>query len=161
MSTPQPPILSTVLVFAGFYLGFVIAMELIAWALETYANGSMDSYLFGVLPSTLAAWQTGDRFGRLVGAKPDIGYAWLTSLLFLVVSGILSLVLFYGLLLYQGYSLTAAVNLVMFELQRADVRIIDLAPVMVALLLLLWLCDFFAFKWGASLGAKSSAMRNR
>jgi hypothetical protein len=157
MTQNQPTILSSVLVFTGVYLGLAILLNGILWALEAYANFTMDSNAIGMLPLIIGAMQAGQRYGSLTGAKPASGYSWTVGLLFILVSLVLSLGLLYALAAYEGIDPVALVQAGLRDLQSEGISGPIVAAVLGGIILLLWVGTRFAFSFGAGNGVKMAA----
>jgi hypothetical protein len=156
--TSSPPTLgATLLVFAAYYLGLAIVLNLILWALETYADFTMDTNAIGMLPLIIGAMQAGQRYGMQTGKKPPGGYSWVASLLFIIVSTVLGLALAYGLLAAQGLNPMELLNAAIVGFQQEGISVGLMAGIIGGVMLLLWLLTRFAFGFGAGTGAKLAA----
>ncbi len=157
MTSNPPSILSSVLVFLGVYLLLAIILNVVLWALETYAGFAMNSNAIGMLPLIIGAMQSGQRYGTIVGAKPSSGYSWTASFLFMLISVTIALGLIYGLFVYSGVQPMVMVNEGLADMQRQGITTVIIAAVLGGIFLLLWVGTRFAFSWGASNGIKMAA----
>jgi hypothetical protein len=160
MTSNQPSIMSSVLAFTGIYLLLAIILNVAIWALETYANFTMDTNAIGILPLVVGAMQAGQRYGTQTGQKPTSGYSWTASFLFVVVSTVLGLAIAYATLTYYGINVAELLSAGMTDLAREGITGTIIAAVLVVILLFLWVVTRFSFSWGAGSGVKLAAKRN-
>jgi hypothetical protein len=160
MTPNQPSIMSSVLVFTGIYLLLAIILNVVLWALETYAGFVMDSNAIGILPLVVGAMQAGQRYGTQTGQKPASGYSWTVSFLFIVVSTVVGLAIAYASLAYYGINPMELITAALADLAREGITGTVIGAVLGGIVLLLWVGARFAFSWGAGTGAKLAAKRN-
>jgi hypothetical protein len=157
MTPEQPSIMSSVLYFVGIYLLLALILNVVLWALEKYAGFTMDTNAIGALPFIVAAMQSGQRYGMVMGAKPPASYSWTVSFLCLVVSIIISMAVLYGMVSYYGYNPMDLLNLGLADMAREGITGPIIAAVLGGIALLLWLGARFGFSFGAGNGAKMAA----
>ena len=157
MTSEQPSILSSVLTFAGVYLLLALVLNVVLWALETYAGFTMESNAIGVLPFVIGAMQSGQRYGTKMLKKPPASYSWAVGFWFVMVSTVISLAVIYALLSYNGDAPLELLNLALADLERKGISRLVIYAVLGGLLILLWLAARFAFSFGAANGVKLAA----
>jgi hypothetical protein len=157
MTSNQPSLASTLLVFVAYYIGLAILLNVILWALETYGGFTMDTNAIGMLPLIIGAMQAGQRYGMQTGKKPRAGYSWVVSLLFVIVSTALGLALVYVIMVAEGLNPIELLNAAIVGLQDEGISLGLGAGILGGIVLLLWLLTRFAFSFGAGTGAKQAA----
>lgn len=86
------------LIYLGFYLGMLVLVMLLFWALEYFFQFGSGNNSMGLIVPMLAAMQVGTIWYNRTGARPAGAVTWKASALFaaitFVVSGLLAVLLY-------------------------------------------------------------------
>jgi hypothetical protein len=153
--TPQQPSLgSSVLVFLGAFILLAIILNVILWALITYAGvGSQSGGAMGWMPPIIGAMMAGQRYGKLAGAKPPQGHSWAAGFAFAIIT-----IAFVALSFYIVAQSMPGQSDLSFQGLLDEMGSNLFFGILGGFLVLLWVLLRFAFSFGAGQGVKIAAL---
>jgi hypothetical protein len=157
--THPPSALSSVLIYAIYYLGLAILVNIVLWTAETYTNLVLQPSSLAWMPPFLAAMQAGQRYGQRAQSKPSRGQMWLLSFWFVMVSLGLSLALIWGLMGFYGVEMTTMMTAIREDLASAGLSLGAMAAILAGVAALLCILLRFAFGFGVKTGIKTSVAK--
>jgi hypothetical protein len=153
MTTQQPSLGSSILVFIGVFILLAVIVNVALWALVTYAGMSAESGgALGWMPPIIGAMMAGQRYGKLAGAKPPQGYSWTAGFAFAIIT-----MAFVALSFYIVFAAMPGQPDLSFEAMLNDMGTGLFFGILGGFFLLFWVLQRFAFSSGAGQAVKLAA----
>ncbi|MGL4490654.1 MAG: ABZJ_00895 family protein [Rhizobiaceae bacterium] len=151
MQTTTPSMGSSVFAFTAMFIVLAILINIILWALMTYAGMSPESgTALGWMPVVLAPMIAGQGYGKKAGAKPAQSYSWLfgfISAVITIATIVLAWVLFARMLGIDGMAGS-------FEQIQREIGVGVFWAVVAGFFILIWVLQRFGFSFGAGQSVK-------
>jgi F0F1-type ATP synthase assembly protein I len=155
MTTQNPSLGSSILVFTGAFILLAVIVNVVLWVLVTYAGMSSESGgALGWMPPIVGAMMAGQHYGKRVGAKPPQGRSWAAGFAFAIIT-----MAFMALSFYIVFAAMSGPSDLSLQGLLDEMGANLFFGVVAGFVLLLWVLQRFTFSFGAGQAVKMAAIQ--